>query len=68
LESELGIAPKEVETSVSNGLVILRGEVESSIEREAARVAAESVPGVQGVSNNIQVAYRMLSRLKPPAR
>ncbi|MBP2445084.1 CBS domain-containing protein [Rhizobium leguminosarum] len=67
LESELGIAPKEVETSVSNGLVILRGEVESSIEREAARVAAESVPGVQGVSNNIQVAYRMLSRMKPRA-
>jgi|UPI00055A932D CBS domain-containing protein len=66
LETDLGISSKDVETSVKEGHVYLRGELESSVERDAARVAAESVPGVQGVSNNIQIAYRMISRMKPP--
>lgn len=43
---------------------MLRGEVDSSLEREAARVAAESIPGVRGVDNEIRLAYGMVSREK----
>ena len=65
LESELGLSRARVETSVKDGRVFLRGEVERSLERVAARVAAESVPGVQAVSSDIRIAYRIVSRLKP---
>lgn len=65
LQTDLGVLPEAIETSVRDGLVTLRGEVESSLERDAARVAAESVPGVHGVSNNLQVTYHMVSRMKP---
>lgn len=51
LEPELKIAPKDVETSVSNGLVIFRGEVESSIEREAAEAfpASRTCPTISAL-------------------
>lgn len=67
LESDLAITAQNVESSVENGHVFLRGEVEDPLEKDAARVAAESVPGVQGVTNDIKLAQHMFSRMKPPA-
>ncbi|PKA45508.1 CBS domain-containing protein (plasmid) [Rhizobium sullae] len=64
LEAELEILPPTVQTAVSNGVVTLKGEVETELEREAATVAAESVRGVEGVVNRIGIAYRMVSRFK----
>ncbi|WP_315857748.1 CBS domain-containing protein [Rhizobium leguminosarum] len=56
LESELEIAAPMVRATVSNGIVTLKGEVETELERAAARVAAESVRGVGGVANKITLA------------
>jgi CBS-domain-containing membrane protein len=56
LEAELEITPPMVNATVSNGVVTLRGEVETELERSAARVAAESVRGVGGVVNKITLA------------
>jgi len=65
LESELGLLRPAVKASVSGAIVTLCGEVDSEIEKDAARVAAESVRGIQGVVIKITVAYHMLSRFKP---
>ncbi|OCJ16440.1 hypothetical protein A6U87_22780 [Rhizobium sp. AC44/96] len=67
LETELAIGPANVQVSVQDGLASLHGDVETPMEREAARVAAESVPGVRGVHSDIQIARHMVSRMKPPA-
>jgi len=56
LEAELEITPPMVNATVSDGVVTLRGEVETELERSAARVAAESVRGVAGVVNKITLA------------
>jgi CBS domain-containing protein len=56
LEAELEIITPIVEATVSDGIVTLRGEVETALERSAARVAAESVRGVCGVVNKITLA------------
>ncbi|MCW2239369.1 CBS domain-containing protein [Azospirillum canadense] len=40
---------------VRNGIVHLWGFVSTEAQRDAIRVAAEGVPGVKGVENNIQV-------------
>jgi len=64
LQAELGLMPANVKAAVVDGVVTLTGEVESELEREAARVAAESVRGVVGVENRITIAYQMLSRFR----
>ncbi|WP_197730295.1 CBS domain-containing protein [Rhizobium ruizarguesonis] len=56
LDAELEITPPMVNATVSDGIVTLRGEVETELERSAARVAAESVRGVGGVVNKITLA------------
>ncbi|MBY5494293.1 CBS domain-containing protein [Rhizobium leguminosarum bv. viciae] len=56
LNAELEITPPMVAATVSNGVVTLKGEVETELERSAARVAAESVRGVGGVVNKITLA------------
>ncbi|WP_245513030.1 CBS domain-containing protein [Rhizobium sp. BK376] len=63
LEAELEISPASVATTVSKGIVTLRGEAGSELEREAARVAAESVRGVGGVVNMIRIAGPVGSRV-----
>ncbi|MGO7624458.1 BON domain-containing protein, partial [Rhizobium ruizarguesonis] len=45
-----------VQATVSDGIVTLRGEVETELESSAARVAAERVRGVGGVVNKITLA------------
>ncbi|TCR66690.1 CBS domain-containing protein [Rhizobium sp. BK376] len=64
LGSELGISPDTIQTSIKDGWVALHGEVSSLLEREAARVAAESVPGVRGVANDILVAHPRSSPMR----
>lgn len=47
----------EVKTKVSNGVVTLKGSVESWTEKELAGNVAKGVKGVRGLSNQIKVDY-----------
>ncbi|MEY9199449.1 CBS domain-containing protein [Sinorhizobium fredii] len=53
--SDLGLDRRAVEVTVENGTVNLSGQVESEAEREAARVAAETVGGAGGVRNRLRI-------------
>lgn len=53
LRSELADSATHVNVIATGGTVELWGQVETLEEREALRVAAELVPGVQSVVNNI---------------
>jgi len=64
LEAELELMPATVKAAVVDGVVTLTGEVETELEREAVRVATESVRGVVGVENRITIAYHMVSRFR----
>ncbi|NLS08238.1 CBS domain-containing protein [Rhizobium sp. P32RR-XVIII] len=55
LLSELNLQPERVHVVVSNCKVTLTGDVDSELERVAARVAAESVRGISGVVNELVV-------------
>jgi CBS domain-containing protein len=58
LQAELGSSGMQntfVSIVVSGGVVHLWGAVESKAEKQAAQVAAEGVPGVKGVHNQIGV-------------
>lgn len=50
-----GVRPEFLNVVVSGGIVHLWGAVESDAEREAARVAAENVPGVKSVRDRIGI-------------
>ncbi len=54
--SDLGLEKGAVKVTVENGTVSLWGQVESEVEREAARVAAETISGAGGVRNRLRVA------------
>jgi len=47
----------EIDAQVQNGIVTLRGEVESFAERELAATVAKGVRGVRGVTNDIRIHY-----------
>ncbi|MCA1370370.1 CBS domain-containing protein [Bradyrhizobium sp. BRP14] len=53
--SDLGLDRGAVEVTVENGTVSLSGQVESEAEREAARVAAETISGAGGVRNRLRI-------------
>lgn len=53
--SEAGVRAEFLSVVVSGGIVHLWGAVESEAEKGAARVAAESVPGVRGLRDEIGV-------------
>ena len=55
LHAELGLPIGETGASVRDGHVTLWGTAASGDERTAARVAAETVNGVAGVTNNIRL-------------
>jgi osmotically-inducible protein OsmY len=40
---------------VNDGMVDIWGVVQTAIEKEAVRVAAESTPGVRAVKNNLML-------------
>lgn len=50
-----GVRPRFLNVVVSGGIVHLWGVVETDAEKQAARVAAESVPGVKGVRDELGV-------------
>lgn len=64
LQLELGLTHQDVRATVSQGVVTLRGKLESATRREAAKVAAESVRGVRRVVNDISTAYHMAARAR----
>ena len=49
--------------SVTDGVVHYRGIIDSYDQRDAARVAAENVPGVRGVEDHRVAMYDMPSML-----
>jgi CBS-domain-containing membrane protein len=53
LRSKLDIGPSHVNVTVHDGVVELWGHVESTDEKNALRVAAESVPGVRTVADHV---------------
>ena len=59
LKFDLHLSPNDVDASVSDGWVNLLGEVASPALSRAAAVAAESVPGVSGVHNQLRVPSRL---------
>lgn len=65
LLSELNLQPERVHVAVSNCKVTLRGNVDSELERDAARVAAESVRGISGVANELAVISQLSQPLLP---
>lgn len=58
--SEAGIRDDFVDVVVSDGVARLWGAVESQAEKRAARVAAESTPGVARVEDHIGIMPRMV--------
>jgi CBS-domain-containing membrane protein len=55
LKSEPWVRPNLVNVTVTDGTVDLWGIVDTSVEKQALRVAAEVVPGVKGVNDNVLV-------------
>jgi CBS domain-containing protein len=52
---DIGFAQEQIAVTVNGGIVHLWGVARSNTEREAARVATETVRGVSGVENHIRV-------------
>ena len=55
LGEEPGLAGTRIDVDVSDGVVRLRGTVALAVQRDAARVIAESVRGVIGVTDDLVV-------------
>ena len=53
--AEAGVSTAFISVIVSDGVIYLWGAVESELEKEAARVAVDSAPGVVGVREEIAV-------------
>lgn len=54
LDRQPWIASGSIEPSVENGVVVLKGTVEDARQRTALRVAAENIPGVKRVVDDIR--------------
>lgn len=52
---EAGLPMHQVNVTVTNGAVRLWGWIDAEVQRQAARVAAESVPGVESLEDNLVV-------------
>jgi CBS-domain-containing membrane protein len=62
LNAQAWTKPWELNVIVHDGTVDLWGLVHSDIEKRAARVAAEAVPGVRAVNDNLVVWSAVVSR------
>jgi CBS domain-containing protein len=62
LNAQAWTKPWQLNVIVHNGTVELWGVVHSQIEKTAARVAAEAVPGVRAVNDNLVVWSTVVSR------
>ena len=56
LNSDSGLAGKQINVQAANGTVTLSGSVDNDTQREAAARYASSVPGAKQIVNNLQVA------------
>jgi osmotically-inducible protein OsmY len=54
--AELSDALEHIQISVTNGAVVLRGEVKNAEDKEAIEGQVRRIEGVQGVTNHLQVA------------
>jgi osmotically-inducible protein OsmY len=54
--AELSDALAHIQISVTNGEVVLRGEVKNAEDKEAIERQVRRIEGVQGLSNRLQVA------------
>jgi osmotically-inducible protein OsmY len=52
----------KVRSVVRNAWLILEGEVEARIERQAAEDAVRGLPGIRGVSNNILIESEIMAQ------
>jgi CBS domain-containing protein len=55
LKSEPWVRPNLLNVTVSDGIVDLWGIVDSSVEKQALRVAVETMPGVKAINDSILV-------------
>lgn len=55
IREHVGLDDLFISTTVTGGVVHLRGGVEEPVHKDAARVAAENVPGVRAVEDHIKV-------------
>jgi len=62
LQMELGLTHQVVKATAVDGVVTLRGKLESGAERQAAKAIAESIRGVRKVINDISTAYSLAVR------
>jgi len=56
LNTDSGLAGKQINVQTANGTVTLSGSVDNDMEREAAARYASSEPGAKQIVNNLQVA------------
>ena len=56
LNSDSGLAGKQINVQAANGTVTLSGSVDNDTQRDAAARYASSVPGAKQIVNNLQVA------------
>lgn len=61
-----GLSAKQLSVQASNGVVTLAGAVDNDAQRDAAARQAGSVPGVNQVINNLQVATAAATAPQPP--
>lgn len=54
LEKQPWIRPEAIDASVENGVVVLSGTVQDARQRAALRVAAENIPGVKRVVDEVR--------------
>ncbi len=59
--------PFDISTSVNNGVVTLKGSVESDIQRDLAEQVAYSVDGVKKVDNQLKVDEKVVRKTPDPA-
>lgn len=62
LDRQPWIAKGSIELSVKDGVVVLQGTVENARQRAALRVAAENIPGVKRVVDDLREPDLSLSR------
>jgi len=65
LHHDLHMPPGAIDVSVSDGSVVLSGEVASQSMRRAATVVAETVSGVTSVSNRLKLSAEGVDEAKP---
>jgi osmotically-inducible protein OsmY len=54
--AELSDTLAHIQISVTNGAVVLRGEVKNAEDKEAIEQQVRRIEGVQGITNQLQVA------------